>query len=301
MTHRAGKFKFRKFWGPLRGYSVDYCVQNRRCVCSPIRYTAGMLSYQHIYHAGNLADVHKHSLLAWMLAYLTRKDKPLSYLETHAGRALYDLGADEALKTGEAAAGIAQARGWFADDHPYARVMDRVEAEDGAQAYPGSPMIAAHLLRPTDKIHLAELHPREHAALELAMSPTLAKCHLRDGFEMAFALCPPTPRRGLLLIDPSYEIKEDYNDIFRHIAKLHRAWNVGIIALWYPILTNGAHVPMLDALGTQHKDALRHEVRFPPARPGHGMVGSGMFVLNPPYGLADEAKRLSGRYAKLRR
>jgi 23S rRNA (adenine2030-N6)-methyltransferase len=259
-----------------------------------------MLSYQHIYHAGNLADVHKHSLLAWTLEYLTRKDKPLTYLETHAGRALYDLGAEEALKTGEAAAGIARARGWFGADHPYARVLARVEAEDGPNAYPGSPLIAAHLLRPTDQIHLAELHPREHAALELAMSPTGAKIHLRDGFEMAFALCPPTPRRGMLLIDPSYEIKTDYTDIFRHIAKLHRAWNVGIIALWYPILTSRAHEPMLEALSAQHADALRHEVRFPPARPGHGMVGSGMFVLNPPYGLADEARRLAARYAKLR-
>jgi 23S rRNA (adenine2030-N6)-methyltransferase len=271
-----------------------------RCACGLIRYTAPMLSYQHIYHAGNLADVHKHSLLAWMLAYLTRKDKPLTYIETHAGRALYDLGAEEALKTGEAAVGIAQARSWFKAEHPYAKVLDRVVAEDGPNAYPGSPLIAAHLLRPTDRIHLAELHPREHAALELAMSPTGAKCHLRDGFETAFALCPPTPRRGMLLIDPSYEIKTDYEDIFRHIAKLHRAWNVGIIALWYPILTNEAHLPMLDALAAQHPDALRHEVRFPPARPGHGMVGSGMFVLNPPYGLADETKKLASRFAKRR-
>ncbi|WP_025061499.1 23S rRNA (adenine(2030)-N(6))-methyltransferase RlmJ [Sulfitobacter guttiformis] len=259
-----------------------------------------MLSYQHIYHAGNLADVHKHALLAWMLDYLTAKDKPLTYIETHAGRALYDLSADEALKTGEAKAGIAQARKWFKPEHPYARVLDRVTAEDGLNAYPGSPLIAAHLLRPTDTIHLAELHPREHAALELAMSPTGAKIHLRDGFETAFALCPPMPRRGLLLIDPSYEIKEDYNTIFRHIAKLHRAWNVGIIALWYPILTSRMHEPMLEALSAQHPDALRHEVRFAPARPGHGMVGSGMFVLNPPYGLSQEAKRLAADYNRLR-
>jgi len=259
-----------------------------------------MLSYQHIYHAGNLADVHKHSLLAWMLAYLCRKEKPLTYIETHAGRALYDLDAEEARKTAEAEAGIAQARNWFAPDHPYARVLAYVAEHDGAQAYPGSPLIAAQLLRPTDHIHLAELHPREHAALALAMSPTGAKCHLRDGFETAFALCPPTPRRGLLLIDPSYEIKTDYADIPRHIAKLHRAWNVGIIALWYPILTNRAHLPMLDALMAQAPDALRHEVRFPPARPGHGMVGSGLFVLNPPYGLAQEAAILAARFAKLR-
>ncbi len=259
-----------------------------------------MLSYQHIYHAGNLADVHKHSLLAWTLDYLTAKDKPLSYIETHAGRALYDLGAEEARKTGEAAAGIEQVRGWFAPEHPYARVLDRVAREDGRDAYPGSPMIAAHLLRPADRIDLAELHPQEHAALTLAMSPTGAKCHLRDGFETAFALCPPTPRRGLLLIDPSFEIKRDYVDIPRNIAKLHRAWNVGIIMLWYPLLASRAHLPMLDSLTSAHPGGMRHEVRFAPARPGHGMVGSGLFVLNPPYGLAQEAAALGKRFAALR-
>ena len=116
-----------------------------------------MLSYQHIYHAGNLADVHKHSLLAWMLAYLTRKDKPLTYLETHSGRALYDLQDDAALKTGEAQQGIAKALSWFAADHPYASVLAKIKAAHGAQAYPGSPLIAAQMLRATDQIHLAEL------------------------------------------------------------------------------------------------------------------------------------------------
>lgn len=258
-----------------------------------------MLSYQHIYHAGNLADVHKHSLLAWMLDYLTRKDKPLSFMETHAGRALYDLSDVAALKTGEAKQGIEKVAKWFAPDHPFARVLAEVRAAHGANAYPGSPLIAAHLLRPTDQIHLAELHPAEHAALDWAMSPYPVRCHLRDGFEMAFAQTPPTPRRGMLLIDPSYEIKTDYVDIPRHITKLARAWNVGVIALWYPILTNAAHRPMIDALNDAHPDALSHEVRFAPARPGHGMVGSGMFVINPPYGLADEAKRLGGKFATL--
>tara|TARA_R110002049_G_scaffold23781_6_gene84795 strand:- start:177122 stop:177901 length:780 start_codon:yes stop_codon:yes gene_type:complete len=258
-----------------------------------------MLSYQHIYHAGNLADVHKHSLLAWMLDYMTAKDKPISYLETHAGRALYDLSDAAALKTGEARQGIEKVGNWFNPDHSYAQVLSDVRATHGAHSYPGSPLLAAHLLRPQDQIHLAELHPREHAALDLAMSPYPAKCHLRDGFEMAFALAPPTPRRGLMLIDPSYEIKSDYSDIPRHMGKLARAWNVGVIVLWYPILTSKAHLEMLSALAAAHPDALRHEVRFPPARPGHGMVGSGLFVINPPYGLEAEAKALAARFAKL--
>ncbi|AXI42999.1 23S rRNA (adenine(2030)-N(6))-methyltransferase RlmJ [Sulfitobacter sp. SK011] len=259
-----------------------------------------MLSYQHIYHAGNLADVHKHALLAWMLEYLTRKDKPLTYMETHAGRALYDLTDVAAVKTGEAKQGITKVDQWFDADHPYAKVLAKTRANHGPDAYPGSPLLAASLLRPTDVIHLAELHPREHSALDLAMSPYPVKCHLRDGFEMAFALTPPTPRRGLMLIDPSYEIKADYTDIPRHIGKLAKAWNVGIIAVWYPILTSRAHEPMLSALGGAHPDALRHEVRFAPARPGHGMVGSGLFVINPPFGLAEAAKAISGLYNTLK-
>lgn len=258
-----------------------------------------MLSYQHAYHAGNLADVHKHSLLSWMLSYLAQKPKPLSYIETHAGRALYDLAGDAAQKTGEAAQGIAKTSHWFDAAHPYARVLDRVHQQDGPSAYPGSPLIAAHLLRPDDQIHLAELHPQEHAALSLALSPYPAKVHHRDGFDLAHALIPPTPRRGLLLIDPSFEVKEDYQSIPRHIAKLARAWNVGVIALWYPILTSGLYRPMLSALSGAHQGALRHEVKFAPARPGHGMVGSGLFVINPPYGLADETKRLSAQFATL--
>lgn len=258
-----------------------------------------MLSYQHIYHAGNLADVHKHSLLAWMLRYLTTKEKPLTYMETHAGRALYDLSAEAARKTGESAQGIEKVHHWFDPDHPYATVLNQIKQTDGLSAYPGSPLIAASLLRPSDSLHLAELHPREHAALANSMAPYSAKIHLRDGFEMAHALTPPTPRRGCLLIDPSFELKEDYATIPRHIAKITRAWNVGIIALWYPLLTSNAHASMLTTLIRAHPDAIRHEVRFPPARPGHGMLGSGLFVINPPYGLADQAHLLSHKFATL--
>ena len=258
-----------------------------------------MLSYQHIYHAGNLADVHKHSMLATMLAYLTRKDKPLSYFETHGGRGLYHLSDVAAQKTGEAAQGIEKVSDWFAADHPYAQVLDQTRQTHGPDAYPGSPLIAAQMLRPGDALNIAELHPQEHAALALTLSPFPATCHLQDGIEMAFSRLPPTPRRGVLLIDPSYEIKSDYATLPRTIGKLAKAWNVGVIALWYPLLTSHAHTPMLDALAQAHPDALRHEVHFPPARPGHGMIGSGLFILNPPYGLKAEADHLTARFATL--
>ncbi len=261
-----------------------------------------MLSYQHAYHAGNLADVHKHALLAAMLAYLTQKDKPLTYLETHAGRGLYALDAPEALKTGEAALGIklAERLGWFATDHPFATALRDVRRRYGPVAYPGSPLLAALILRPDDRIQLAELHPQEFAALTEAMLPFAAHCRQIDGMAMALALTPPEPRRGLMLIDPSYEVKADYAALPKLIAQVQRKWNVGIIALWYPILADRRHRPMLDELvAADLPKPLRHEVRFPPARDGHGMVGSGMFIVNASYGLAEEAARLGKCFAQL--
>ena len=258
-----------------------------------------MLSYQHLYHAGNLADVQKHAALAWVLDYLTRKDKPLTYIETHAGRGIYDLAADEAVKTGEAAAGIALAEGWFPKDHPYRLRLEEARAAYGPNAYPGSPLIAALGLREGDTLHLAELHPQEHARLAEVARDWGAHVHRRDGFELALALTPPTPRRGMMLIDPSYEVKADYDAIPRHMANIHRKWNVGILILWYPILKGGPHGPMLKALEAAFPGALRHEVRFPPVREGHRMEGSGLFIVNPPFGLEAELATLAARFAKL--
>lgn len=251
-----------------------------------------MLSYQHHYHAGNPADVHKHAVLAWMLGYLTAKDKPLSYIETHAGRGLYDLGDAAALKTGEAAAGIGRLEARLLEDHPYRRVLTETRAQHGAQAYPGSPLIAARMLRPADRLHLAELHPGENARLVQNLAGYPATIRQQDGFAMAHALCPPTPRRGLLLADPSYEVKAEYDAIPEHFGRLARKWNVGILVLWYPILIAGLHVAMRDRLVARFPGALCHEVHFAPVRAGHRMVGSGLFVVNPPYGLSEEAARL---------
>ncbi|SMO55642.1 23S rRNA (adenine(2030)-N(6))-methyltransferase RlmJ [Ruegeria faecimaris] len=255
-----------------------------------------MLSYQHIYHAGNLADVQKHALLAWVLDYLTRKDKPITYLESHSGRGLYQLDAAEAVRTGEAAVGIkrAQREGWFPADHPLSLALAKVHERHGENSYAGSPLIAANLLRDQDSLHFAELHPQEYAALSMTMSPFGAKEYKQDGYELAQSLLPPTPRRGMLLIDPSYEVKADYDRLPGVISKLHRKWNVGVIALWYPILSDQRQAPMVAALKAQgFPKAIRHEVRFAPAREGHRMVGSGMFLLNAPFGIQDEMDRLS--------
>ena len=258
-----------------------------------------MLSYQHIYHAGNLADVQKHALLAWALDYMTRKDKPITYIETHAGRGVYDLTAPEAEKTGEAAAGIAALAAAFPPDHPYARRLAETRAMYGETFYPGSPLIAALSLRDGDVIHLAELHPQERAALQVQADRWGAHVRAEDGLKMALAITPPTPRRGFLLIDPSYEVKEDYATIPRVIGQVARKWNVGTIMLWYPILTSRAHEAMLATLMADHPESFRHELRFPPVRDGHKMVGSGVWMLNPPYGIGDEAARLDRLFRKV--
>ncbi len=251
-----------------------------------------MLSYQHAYHAGNLADVHKHAALAWVLDYLTRKPKALSYIETHAGRGLYDLNGAEAAKTGEAAAGIARLR--IPPAHPYGRALAEARRRFGPQAYPGSPLIAALLLRHIDSLALADLHPQEHAALHATLTPLGAQVFLEDGLGFALSRCPPTPRRGLLLIDPSWEVKADYEAVPRTFLALHRKWNVGTLMLWYPILEDAPHLSMVRAVTAAVPATLVSEIRFPPVRPGHGMRGSGLLTINPPWGMAEAMKEIAG-------
>ncbi|MDB2407598.1 23S rRNA (adenine(2030)-N(6))-methyltransferase RlmJ [Jannaschia sp.] len=253
-----------------------------------------MLSYQHSFHAGNGADVHKHALLAAAMAYLARKQKPFSYIETHAGRGLYRIDSPEALKTGEAAAGVSRLEARIPKDHPWRQAIDAARAEHGATTYPGSPWIAAHLARADDRLDLAELHPAEHAALVQAMPPRPGlRIHRRDGLEMAKALTPPDPRRGLMLIDPSWEVRDDYARIATLLPALHRKWNVGVLMLWYPILADSRHAPMIRTLRDTLPELMISEVSLPPARIGHGLRGSGMAVVNPPWGLQDEAVRIA--------
>lgn len=250
-----------------------------------------MLSYQHAYHAGNMADVHKHALLALVLEYMTRKPKPLTYMETHAGRALYALDGPEAQKTGEAETGVLRIGGQFPSGHPYIKALASARDLGGPMAYPGSPMIARSLLRAGDSITLAERHPAEAAALRHAMAGAVIR--EEDGPAMALSLCPPTPRRGVLLIDPSYEVKTEFRAMPELLDKLRRKWPVGVLMLWYPILRSGAETDLVRALPKLdgEKD-LHHRLHFPPAREGHGMIGSGMAVLNAPWGLAEAAAEI---------
>jgi 23S rRNA (adenine2030-N6)-methyltransferase len=243
-----------------------------------------MLSYQHAYHAGNAADLHKHVALGVVLEVLLRKPRPLSYLESHSGRGLYDMAGPEALKTGEAASGIAQ----VAPSGAFGQALGKVRAWAGAAAYPGSPLIAQALLRPQDRMVLCELHPAEHTALKAALGHSLGgpevSVHKRDGHQGLRALCPPDPRRGLVLIDPSYEVKAEYAATAATALEVLRRWPQGIVMVWYPVLPAGRH----EALAAQIMEAvpnncLHSEVLFvdPPER---GMIGSGLLILAPPYG-----------------
>lgn len=254
-----------------------------------------MLSYQHIYHAGCLADVHKHASLSMLLDIMTAKDKPLTYIETHAGRGLYDLTSTEAKKTGEATAGILRIKSEnrLPKDHPYTTALAQCKTQFSPNIYPGSPVLAATLLRPDDKMHLMELHPQEIEHLRCTMQNKNIQIHQRDGYEGLLALSPPTPRRGLVFIDPSYEMKTEYQDIPRHVEKLVKKWNVAVIAIWYPLLSARNHAPMLERLqALDLPKTFIHEVTFPPANKGHGLTGSGMFYANIPFSFEENLKTL---------
>ncbi len=237
-----------------------------------------MLSYQHAYHAGNPADLHKHMVLAGLLALLTQKPGPITYMETHAGRGLYDLSSPEALKTGEAEFGIGAAKG---GDHPYFEIIDQIRDKHGPSAYPGSPLIAQRLLRKGDRLHLMELHPQEHAALKARLTAANTAIHFRDGFEGVLAMSPPKPRKGLVLVDPSYEVKSDYGATAVFARALIARWPEVSLLIWYPILPANRHRDLLAALAPLqfHTD----EISFA-QKDGRGMSGSGLALVNPPFG-----------------
>jgi 23S rRNA (adenine2030-N6)-methyltransferase len=244
-----------------------------------------MLSYQHAYHAGSPADLHKHTALAALLTLLTRKSRPISYLESHAGRAVYDLTGPEALKTGEAARGIGRLSDpVLASDGGLWTALRRCREQHGPNAYPGSALIARALLRPQDRITLCELHPAEHAALTETLAGPGIAVHRRDGHAGLPALCPPQPRRGLALIDPSYEVKDEYARAAATALSTLRKWPEGMVMVWYPILPEARHTALIapvEAAGIG--GMLRHEVAFH-VRPARGMTGSGLVFLNLPHG-----------------
>lgn len=261
-----------------------------------------MLSYQHIYHAGCLPDLHKHSALAEILDLMVKKDKPLTYVETHAGRGYYDLSAPEAQKTGEAAEGIHRLmkENWFPPTRPFMRVLEDTRRKKGPHIYPGSAAIAEYYRRPGDKMHLMELHPAEIGFLQAAIKSSAVSIQKKDGFQALLALAPPEPRRGLVFIDPSYEIKSDYEDIPVFIGKVMKKWAVATLVLWYPLLPSRPHEPMVQALQDLllPKSGL-FEVEFcPPPSRGDGwkaLYGSGLFIANIPFGFEQKMSDITAK------
>ena len=256
-----------------------------------------MWSYRHAFHAGNHADVLKHLVLIQLLQYLGQKEKPFQYIDTHAGAGLYRLDTGYAQKSAEYKAGIA--RLWDCNNVP-AAVADYLQAvkacnEDGRLCYyPGSPKLADTLLRNGDQLRLFEMHPADYKILQgnfLGQNSARNKRVLvqqSDGFAGLKALLPPLSRRGLILMDPSYEDKNDYRYVVESMADAISRFATGMYMVWYPVL------PRLDAKMLPEK--LK---RLPvqnwlnvtlsigaPAADGLGLHSSGLIVLNPPWTLA---------------
>lgn len=254
-----------------------------------------MLSYQHGYHAGNFADVVKHLALTRLLSYMVSKDKPMFYLETHSGKGLYDLHDKQALKTGEARQGIellwAQRKQLPSVFSPYLQQIEQLNKDDILRYYPGSPSLALHTLRAQDRLVFCELHPGEFECLQ--QLPRLGKRAIynnSDGLDSLKSTLPPIERRGLIFLDPSYEIKTEYRQIPELLKAAYQRFETGVYCLWYPLVDNKLHGQLLRGLkNIDAKNTLRVEFYLTGANKA-GMTGCGLWIINPPYVLQNELK-----------
>ena len=252
-----------------------------------------MLSYLHAFHAGNIADVQKNASLTLALSMMQVKPSGIACFDTHAGSAVYDLSGERARKTGEADAGVQalwRSRGRLASPD-WARLLDVLaglnSGEGRLERYPGSPVWFRQVLRPADTLTAFELHPAEHDQLSGWAADQRVRVLRQDGLAGLLKQLPPRQPRLLVLIDPSYEIKSEYSDV---AATLEKAWQKcrhGVFLVWYPILPGGLQEALKDAVeaGPVAK-VLCSEVRLrqPPER---GMAGSGVLVVNPPWGFGE--------------
>ena len=254
-----------------------------------------MLSYQHGYHAGNYADIIKHFTLTLLLNYLVKKEKPLFFLETHAGRGIYDLKDKQALKTGEALRGIeylwSRRKSLPAVFSPYLQQIQALNHGNSLRYYPGSPSLAIQSLRPQDRQYFCELHPTEFNHLQNL--PSFEKRVFfsnNDGLEVLHALVPPAERRGLIFLDPSYEIKTEYRTIPAAVKSAYNRFATGVYCIWYPIIDNKLHSQILRGLkNVGAKNNLCIEFNLT-SSVKEGMTGCGLWIINPPYVLLSELK-----------
>lgn len=248
-----------------------------------------MLSYRHGFHAGNFADVLKHTTLCYVLSYLLKKDKPFRYIDSHAGAGRYALASGFAQKNREYENGIG--RLWGHSELPplvadYVDLVRRLNENGQLRHYPGSPAIAGLMLRPEDRLFLYELHNNEFELLRGNFrGDRRARLIHGNGLEGVIASVPPKERRGLVLFDPSYEIKSDYHDVVDTLRKAHRRFETGMYAIWYPVVERRRVQEMeraIKASGIKRVQLFELGIR-PDSAPGMG--ASGMILVNPPWDL----------------
>ena len=272
---------------------------------SPFQPSLAMLSYRHAFHAGNHADVLKHLILVSLLRYLAQKDKPYWFIDTHAGAGAYGLDAGYASQNAEHEAGIA--RLWHQTDLPpaladYVGMIRALNPSGNLTLYPGSPYLAAKLVREQDRMRLFELHPTDVDMLGKTFPDAGGKIIVTrgDGFAGLKSLLPPPSRRALVLIDPSYEDKADYQHVFQALTDSLERFATGIYAIWYPRLQRQEAQRLSERLtrmkGVEWLDATLSVDA--PSREGFGMHGSGMFIVNPPWKLAETLRECLPYLAK---
>ncbi|MDX7952457.1 23S rRNA (adenine(2030)-N(6))-methyltransferase RlmJ [Lichenihabitans sp. Uapishka_5] len=255
------------------------------------------MNYRHAFHAGNFADVVKHLLLSRILVYLGRKPAPFRYIDTHAGIGRYDLGGPEASRTGEWQGGIGRLlrvppplslRDLL---DPYLKAVGPAGPDGHPLDYPGSPVLAQRLLRRDDRMLLAELHPEDAATLRSTLGrDKRLKVVERDGYQVLAAALPPPERRGVVLIDPPFEERDEFPRLVAALKSACRKWATGTYVIWHPIKDDAAVSAFHHALSEAalppscRIDLFRDETSADP-----GLRGSGLLVINPPYVLAEEA------------
>jgi 23S rRNA (adenine2030-N6)-methyltransferase len=252
------------------------------------------MNYRHGYHAGNFADVVKHVALVAILQHLKKKDTGFAVIDSHAGRGLYDLAAEQALRTGEAQAGIARLRDLAGDMPGALSAYLSLVRECGPTRYPGSPLIAARLLRPQDRLTAIEKHPEEFAALKEVLAPFRnATAEQADGYARGPKLLPPPTRRGLMLIDPPFELPEDFSLLAQTVREAYRKFATGAYLVWYPIKSDAEVQAFLgEVLAGGIAKAMTVAIKIAAAQ---GKLGrAGLLVVNPPYGFESQM-RAAGR------
>ena len=252
-----------------------------------------MLSYRHSFHAGNHADVLKHIVQTLIIESLKEKEKPFLYLDTHAGAGRYQLTNAHATRTGEYLEGIA--RLWQQEEVPelilpYLEAVGSLNTSDELRYYPGSPLLAAKLLREQDLLMLTELHPTDFPLLrtEFSRDKRVRVCR-EDGFGQLKSKLPPASRRGFALIDPPYELKQDYSAVVKGIVEGYKRFATGTYAIWYPVVHRQQIKRMLKELeATGIRKILQIELAVKPDSDQLGMTASGMIVINPPWKLSSQ-------------